>query len=76
MGIWIWRSEILGDLHQLYAADRGRILEKYAQILERNKNPKAADFYQAIAELFPNTHLAWGAQMKLVRFYERWGTVG
>ena len=60
-------------LHQLYAADRGRILEKYAQILERNKNPKAADFYQAIAELFPNTHLAWGAQMKLVRFYERWG---
>ena len=60
-------------LHQLYAADRGRILEKYAQILERNKNPKAADFYQAIAELFPNTHLAWIAQMKLVRFYERWG---
>jgi tetratricopeptide (TPR) repeat protein len=60
-------------LHQLYAADRGRILEKYAQILERNKNPKAADFYQAITELFPNTHLAWVAQMKLVRFYERWG---
>ena len=61
------------QLHQLYAADRGRLLEKYAQILERNKNPKAADFYQAIAELFPNTHLAWVAQMKLVRFYERWG---
>ena len=60
-------------LHRLYPADRGRILEKYAQILERNKNPKAADFYQAIAELFPNTHLAWTAQMKLVRFYERWG---
>ena len=58
-------------LHQLYSADRGRILEKYAQILERNKNPKAADFYQAIAELFPNMHLAWTAQMKLVRFYER-----
>ena len=61
------------QLHQLYAADRGRLLEKYAQILERNKNPKAADFYQAITELFPNTHLAWVAQMKLVRFYERWG---
>ena len=60
-------------LGQLYPADRGRILEKYAQILERNKNPKAADFYQTIAELFPNTHLAWTAQMKLVRFYERWG---
>ena len=60
-------------LHQLYTADRGRILEKYAQILERNKNPKAADFYRAIAELFPNTHLAATAQMKLVRFYERWG---
>ena len=60
-------------LHQLYAADRGRLLEKYAQILERNKNPKAADFYQTIAELYPNTHLAWVAQMKLVRFYERWG---
>ena len=59
-------------LRQLYPADRGRSLEKYAQILERNKNPKAADFYQAIAELFPNTHLAWTAQMKLVRFYERW----
>ena len=60
-------------LHQLYSADRGRILEKYAQILERNKNPKAADFYRAIAELFPNMHLAWTAQMKLVRFYERLG---
>lgn len=60
-------------LRQLYPADRGRVLEKYAQILERNKNPKAADFYQAIAELFPNMHLAWTAQMKLVRFYERWG---
>ena len=60
-------------LHQLYSADRGRILEKYAQILERNKNPKAADFYQAIVELFPNMHLAWTAQMKLVRFYERSG---
>ena len=60
-------------LHQFYTADRGRLLEKYAQILERNKNPKAADFYQTIAELFPNTHLAWVAQMKLVRFYERWG---
>ena len=60
-------------LHQLYSVDRGRILEKYAQILERNKNPKAADFYQAIAELFPNMHLAWTAQMKLVRFYERSG---
>ena len=59
-------------LRQLYPADRGRFLEKYAQILERNKNPKAADFYQAIAELFPNMHLAWTAQMKLVRFYERW----
>lgn len=61
------------QLHQFYTADRGRLLEKYAQILERNKNPKAADFYQTIAELFPNTHLAWVAQMKLVRFYERWG---
>ena len=60
-------------LHQLYSADRGRILEKYAQILGRNKNPKAADFYQTIAELFPNMHLAWTAQMKLVRFYERSG---
>ena len=60
-------------LHRLYTADRGRLLEKYAQILERNKNPKAADFYQAITELFPNTHLASIAQMKLVRFYERWG---
>ena len=60
-------------LHQFYTADRGHLLEKYAQILERNKNPKAANFYQAITELFPNTHLAWAAQMKLVRFYERWG---
>ena len=59
-------------LRRLYPADRGRSLEKYAQILERNKNPKAADFYQAIVELFPNTHLAWTAQMKLVRLYERW----
>ena len=58
-------------LRQLHSADRGRILEKYAQILERTKNPKVADFYQAIAVLFPTTHLAWNAQMKLARFYER-----
>ena len=63
-------------LRQFYPADRGRILEEYAQILERNKNPKAADFYQAIAELFPNTHLAWTARMKLVLLYERWETMG
>ncbi len=61
------------QLYQFYTADRGRLLEKYAQILERNKNPKAADFYRTIAKLFPNTHLAWAAQMKLVRFYEQWG---
>ena len=60
-------------LRQLYPADRGRILEKYAQILERNKNPKAANFYQAVVELFPNTHLASTARLKLVRFYEQWG---
>ena len=60
-------------LRQLYPADRGRILEKYSQILERNKDLKAADFFQAIAELFPSTHIAWTAQMKLVRFHERWG---
>ncbi|MCZ6679574.1 MAG: tetratricopeptide repeat protein [Candidatus Poribacteria bacterium] len=63
--------EYFKRLRQLYPADRGRILEKYAQILERNQQPQAADFYQAIVTLFPNTHLAWSSQMKLVRFYER-----
>ena len=60
-------------LHKLYPPDRGRILEKYAQILERKKHPKAADFYRAIIELFPNSRLAWNSQMKLARLYVQMG---
>ncbi|MBI1923080.1 tetratricopeptide repeat protein, partial [Candidatus Poribacteria bacterium] len=57
----------------LYPADRGQILDKYAQILERDKNPKAADFYQTIITLFPNSPIAWNSQIKLARLYEQMG---
>jgi tetratricopeptide (TPR) repeat protein len=58
-------------LRQLYPADRGQLLEKYAQILERTNNPKAADFYRAIVDLFPNGPIAWNSQLKLARLYEQ-----
>ena len=60
-------------LSQLHRTDRGQILDKYAQLLERNKDTKAVDFYQTIVELFPNTRLAWSSQMKAARLYEQLG---
>lgn len=60
-------------LPRLYPTDRGRILEKYAQLLERAEAPEATRFYQAIIEVFPDTRVAWNSQMKLARLYERTG---
>ena len=67
--------ESFARMHQLYPPDRGRYLEKYAQILERQKNPKALDYYITIISLFPDSVLAWTSKMKLARIYEhmeRW----
>ena len=60
----------LAELHQ---TDHGQILEKYAQLLERNKHPKAVDYYKAIATLFPTGHLAWDSRLKLARLHEQMG---
>ena len=60
----------LAELHQ---TDHGQILEKYAQLLERNKHPKAVDYYKAIATLFPTGHLAWNSRLKLARLHEQMG---
>ena len=60
-------------MQQLYPSDRGRFLENYANILERQKHPKALGYYQAIIALFPDSLLAWTSRMKLARLYEQMG---
>ena len=60
-------------MRQLHPPDRGRFLENYAHILERQKHPKARDYYEAIIALFPDSLLAWTSRMKLARLYEQMG---
>lgn len=61
--------ESFSRIHQVYPPDRGRFLEKYAHILERQKHPKAGDYYEKIISLFPDSVMAWTAKMKLARIY-------
>ncbi len=61
--------ESLARIHQIYPPDRGQFLEKYAHILERQKHPKAGDYYETIISLFPDSVLAWTSKMKLARIY-------
>ena len=65
--------ESFARMPQLYPPDRGRLLEKYAHILERQKHPKAIDYYEAIVALFPDSRLAWTSRLKLARLYEQMG---
>ena len=58
-------------LRSLYPADQGQQLEKYAQILEREGSSSAAQFYQAIAEFYPGSHLKRSAQIKLAQFHQK-----
>ena len=60
-------------LQQLYAADRGRILQKYAILLQRDEHAAAVDFFRAIIEVFPNSRVSRNSQMRLARLYERAG---
>ena len=57
-------------LSQLHAADRGRILQKYAVLLQRAEQPAAADYFRAIIDVFPNSGVARNSQMRLARLYE------
>ena len=61
--------ESFARIHQVYPPDRGRFLEKYAHILDRQKHPKAVDYYETIILLFPDSVLAWTSKMKLARIY-------
>ncbi|MFP6723889.1 MAG: tetratricopeptide repeat protein [Candidatus Poribacteria bacterium] len=58
-------------LSNLYSADQGRQLEKHAQILEREGIFSATQFYQAIAEFYPSSHLKRSAQVKLAQLYKK-----
>ena len=60
-------------LPQLYAADRGTILQKYAILLQRAEHPAAASFFRAIIEIFPNTGVARNSRLRVARLYERAG---
>ena len=58
-------------LRNLNPVDQGQQLEKYAQILEREGSSSAAQFYQAIAEFYPGSHLKRSAQIKLAQFHQK-----
>lgn len=60
-------------LPQLYAVDQGRILQKYAILLQRAEHPAAADYFRAIIEMFPNSGVVRNSQLRLARLYERGG---
>ena len=60
-------------LPQLYAADRGTILQKYAILLQRAEHPAAASFFRAIIEIFPNSGVARNSRLRVARLYERAG---
>ena len=54
----------------LHAADRGRILQKYAILLQRAEQPAAADYFRAIIEVFPNSRVARNSRLRVARLYE------
>ena len=58
-------------LRDLYPADQGQQLEKCAQILARGGSASAAQFYWAIAEFYPSSHLTRGARVKLAQIYQK-----
>ena len=60
-------------LPQLYAADRGTILQKYAILLQRAEHPAAASFFRAIIEIFPSSRVARNSRLRVARLYERAG---
>lgn len=60
-------------LTQLHAADRGRILQKYAVLLLRAERPAASDYFRAIIEVFPDSRVAHHSRMRLARIFEREG---
>ena len=60
-------------LPQLYAADRGTILQKYAILLQRAEHPAATSFFRAIIEIFPNSGVARNSRLRVARLYERAG---
>ena len=60
-------------LPQLYAADRGTILQKYAILLQRAEHPAAASFFRAIIEIFPTSQVARNSRLRVARLYESAG---
>ena len=60
-------------LPQLYAADRGTILQKYAILLQRAEHPAAASFFRAIIEVFPTSRVARNSRLRVARLYKRAG---
>ena len=60
-------------LPQLYAVDRGTILQKYAILLQRAEHPAAAEFFRAIIDIFPASGVARNSRIRLARLYERAG---
>lgn len=60
-------------LTNLYAADRGRILHKYAVLLQRAERPAAVNYFRAIIEVFPGTSVGRNSRLRLAGIYERTG---
>ncbi len=60
-------------LYQNYPTHIDTTLERYAAVLERNENPAAADFYEALINGSISRTRARNARTKLANFHEKQG---
>ena len=63
--------ETFKHLHQSHPTHTDMTLERYAQVLERNANPQAADFYKVLIEGSSNRTRVRNAYSKLALLYEK-----
>ena len=55
---------------QQYPADKGELLKKYAQILDRNESISADQFYQALIDFYPDSLIKRQSQLRLANRYQ------
>ena len=63
--------EMFKRLHQSHPTHTDMTLQRYAQVLERNVSPQAADFYRALIDGSSNRTRIRNAYSKLALFYQK-----
>ncbi len=54
-----------------YPENKGKLLQKYAQILDRNGNLAADQFYQVLIDVYPNSLIRRQSRLKLANRYQK-----